>query len=103
MVAFQGRNPIRARLLCTVLAVLVGCIWTPIHVITQPALGYFESSGDVGDPAIPGSSTYDPATQTYTITGSGTNMWATRDEFQFTWRRMNGDFLVRTHARFLGA
>ena len=29
-------------------------------------------------------------------------MWATRDEFQFAWRKMNGDFIVRTHVKFLG-
>jgi TolB protein len=67
----------------------------------QP-LGYFEKSGDVGNPAIAGSTSYDPATQTYTIVGSGTNMWATRDEFQFAWRKMTGDFIVRTHAALQG-
>ena len=30
-------------------------------------------------------------------------MWATRDEFQFAWRKMTGDFIVRTHAAFVGA
>jgi TolB protein len=103
MVASEGKSAILGRLLCTAVAVFVGCIWASVHVITQPALGYFESSGDVGSPAIAGSSTYDAATQTYTITGSGSNMWATRDEFQFAWRRMSGDFILRTHARFLGA
>ena len=29
-------------------------------------------------------------------------MWATRDEFQFVWRKMTGDFIVRTHAAFVG-
>jgi TolB protein len=67
----------------------------------QP-LGYFEQSGDVGQPAIAGSTAYDRATQTYTIVGAGTNMWATRDEFQFAWRKMTGDFIVRTHAALQG-
>ena len=34
--------------------------------------------------------------------GAGVNMWATRDEFQFAWRKLSGDFIVRTHAAFLG-
>jgi TolB protein len=74
----------------------------PAHVTTAPALGYFEASGDVGSPAIAGSASYDPATQTYAIAGSGTNMWAARDEFQFAWRKLKGDFIIRTHAKFLG-
>ncbi len=30
-------------------------------------------------------------------------MWGARDEFQFVWRKMTGDFIVRTHAAFVGA
>jgi TolB protein len=69
---------------------------------TQQPLGFFEGHGDIGQPAIAGSTTYDADAQTYTITGAGTNMWGTRDEFQFAWRRLSGDFIVRTHAKFEG-
>jgi TolB protein len=75
---------------------------TSTRVSTQQPVGYFEASGDVGQPAIAGSTTYDDAAQTYTMVGAGTNMWAARDEFQFAWRKMTGDFIVRTHASFLG-
>jgi hypothetical protein len=57
-----------------------------------PAVGYFEASADLGSPAITGSTSYDAATQTYTLAAGGTNMWGARDEFQFAWRKMNGDF-----------
>jgi TolB protein len=65
-------------------------------------LGYFEAAGDVGAPAIAGTTTYDAQAQTYTMTGAGTNMWAERDEFQFAWRKLTGDFIVRAHVRFIG-
>jgi TolB protein len=68
-----------------------------------PAVGYFEASADIGSPAIAGSTAYDVATQTYRMTGGGLNMWFARDEFQFVWRRMSGDFTVRTHLAFEGA
>jgi TolB protein len=68
-----------------------------------PAVGYFEASADVGSPAIAGSTTYDAASQTYTLSAGGANMWFARDEFQFAWRRMSGDFTVRTHVKFEGA
>jgi TolB protein len=67
------------------------------------ALGYFEGHGDVGQPAIAGATSYDAATQTYAMSAAGTNMWAARDEFQFAWRKLRGDFIVRTHAAFVGA
>lgn len=74
----------------------------PAHVATDQTLGYFDQSVDIGGPAIAGSTTYDAAAQTYTMVGSGTNMWATKDEFQFAWRKLKGDFIVRTHAKFVG-
>ena len=77
---------------------------TPFQVTTsgQSKVGYFEAHEDVGKPAIAGTTVYDPKAQTYTITGAGVNMWAKRDEFQFAWRKLSGDFIVRTHAAFLG-
>ncbi len=68
----------------------------------QKPLGQFDGHGDVGDPAKRGSVAYDAGKQTYTITGSGTNMWANRDEFQFVWKRMKGNFILRTRAEFIG-
>lgn len=68
----------------------------------QPALGYFQGHEDIGQPAIAGQAVYDTSAQTYTLTGSGTNMWDVRDEFHVAWRRMTGDFILRTHASFLG-
>jgi len=70
---------------------------------SQSSLGYFESHGDVGSPAIAGAASYDPATQAYRLSAAGTNMWAARDEFHFAWRRMTGDFLLTASTRFEGA
>ena len=91
-----------ARLAAAGFAALVLSVGARAQVTPQQTLGYFETSADVGNPAIGGSTSYDAAAQTYTIAGSGTNMWAARDEFQFAWRKLKGDFIVRTHARFLG-
>jgi Tol biopolymer transport system component len=66
-------------------------------------LGWFQGHDDVGGPALRGSTTYDPEAQAYTITGAGANMWGSRDEFHVAWRRMTGDFILRTHAAFLGS
>jgi Tol biopolymer transport system component len=68
----------------------------------QEPLGYFQGHGDVGQPALAGSTTYDAASQTYAMSAAGTNMWGNRDEFHVAWRRLTGDFIVRTHAAFIG-
>jgi Tol biopolymer transport system component len=69
---------------------------------TEQPLGWFEKHADIGHPDIAGSTTYDADAQSYTIVGGGTNMWEARDEFQFAWTRLKGDFIVRAHAAFLG-
>ncbi len=68
----------------------------------RASLGLLTDAADVGDPAITGSTHYDPVAQRYEIAASGTNMWAADDEFHFVWRKLSADFLIRTHARFLG-
>jgi TolB protein len=66
------------------------------------ALGEFESHGDIGSPKLAGSAGYDPASQEYTLSGAGTNMWFTTDQFHFLWRKMKGDFILRTRIEFIG-
>ena len=66
-------------------------------------LGVFDGHGAVGSPKLAGEASFDPVGQAYTISGSGYNIWFDRDEFQFVWKRLRGDFVVRAHARFVGA
>ena len=54
-------------------------------------IGAFEGQTEVGSAIVPGSSSYDPATRTYRVTASGYNVWYTRDEFRYLWKRMSGD------------
>lgn len=63
-------------------------------------LGIFTDSGDVGGPAIKGSSEF--SNGQYRITGSGINIWAKQDQFQFVWREIAGNFTVMATMRFLG-
>jgi TolB protein len=62
----------------------------------------FEDHRDVGTVLHPGTTEYDAATKTYTITGSGNNMWATEDDFQFAWKKMSGDVTLTANISFIG-
>jgi len=73
----------------------------PFAALSGP-LGQFEGQTDVGDPKIAGSCQYDRATQEYAISGAGSNMWFQRDEFHFVWKKMKGDFLLRTRFEWIG-
>ncbi len=67
------------------------------------AVGRFEGHGDVGAPRLAGDAVFDPAGGTYTLTGGGTNLWAAHDEFQFAWRRVEGDLAIEADVDFEGA
>jgi len=62
----------------------------------QEALGIFEGQGDVGKVLHPGSAVYDSSSKTYTVSGSGDNMWFGQDEFYFAWKKISADELTFT-------
>jgi len=66
------------------------------------ALGVFEDHSDVGTIAHPGSVNYDAAKKSYTVSGSGANIWLTSDAFQFVWKKVSGDVSLTTDIQFLG-
>jgi hypothetical protein len=42
-------------------------------------------------------------THSYQLTGAGGNVWFTHDEFQFSWKKMKGDFILQARGTLLGA
>jgi hypothetical protein len=66
----------------------------------QNQIGVFENHSDVGTVLHAGSSTYDSSTQTYTLRGSGENMWSTKDAFQFAWKKVSGDVEISADIAF---
>jgi hypothetical protein len=62
----------------------------------------FEGHGDIGSVLHAGSVDYDAANQTYTIAGSGENMWLGKDAFHFVWKKASGDVTLSADVAFLG-
>ena len=67
----------------------------------QGPIGIFTAHTNVG--RATGTASYDPQQQMYAVAGSGQNMWDTRDDFHFVWKRISGNFILSTRARFIGA
>jgi len=65
-------------------------------------LGQFEGHTGVGSPKIAGAAAFDAASQEYSMSAAGSNMWANRDEFHFLWKRMSGDFILQARVEFIG-
>lgn len=68
----------------------------------EKKLGMFSEPTDVGDPKIKGSVVYNAQTQDYTMEGSGINMWADKDQFNFLWKKIKGDFMITATVHFIG-
>ncbi len=63
-------------------------------------IGIFDGQSDIGSALVPGSASYDAATGQYTINSAGYNVWYTRDEFRFLWKRMSGDVSMAADVNF---
>jgi len=67
------------------------------------ATGVFEDHADVGSVLHPGTLEYDPAEGTYTVGGSGENIWHTADAFHFVWKKVTGDVGLAADISFVGS
>ncbi len=63
-------------------------------------IGLFEGQSDIGAAVVPGSASYDPGTKQYTINSAGYNVWYSRDEFRFLWKKMSSDVSLAADAAF---
>jgi hypothetical protein len=63
-------------------------------------IGIFQGQSDIGSALVPGSASYDTGTKQYTINSAGYNIWYTRDEFRFLWKKMSGDVSLAANVSF---
>lgn len=66
-------------------------------------LGVFTGQSDVGTAVVAGSASFDAKKKQYTINSAGYNIWYTRDEFRFLWKKMSGDISLATDIVFPNA
>jgi hypothetical protein len=59
-------------------------------------IGIFTDHKDIGSPCAGGGTVFrEPGT--YEVTGTGADIWATGDQFQFAFSRLEGDFSISAH------
>jgi hypothetical protein len=63
-------------------------------------IGVFDGQSDIGAAVVPGSASYDASTKQYTINSAGYNIWYTRDEFRYLWKKMSGDVSLAADVTF---
>jgi len=93
--------PFRRQIFASCSLTLLTLVASPARAAT-PSLGIFQDHGDVGTVLHPGSAEYDAAQQSYTISGSGANMWFGEDDFHYLWTKVSGDVSLTADIAFLG-
>jgi hypothetical protein len=89
---------------------------SPMHVQVPPPadfhrasrnfdtpIGVFQGQSDIGGAVVAGNASYDPGSQQYTIQSAGYNIWYSRDEFRFLWKKMSGDASLAADVTFPNA
>jgi Tol biopolymer transport system component len=85
-------------------------LWLAGSLITQcgglsaraQSIGIFESAADVGKIEVKGSSAFLPDQAKYRVTGSGANIWAKEDAFQFLHKKISGDLQFSMEVEWVG-
>src|SRR5437867_8305439 len=96
-----SRMTMRTSLFCVPLTLVLSSAVCGSVLGAQGPVGIFANQTPVG--RARGSASYDPQQQTYLVVGSGQNMWDSRDDFRFVWKRLSGNFILSTRAHFIGA
>jgi hypothetical protein len=60
----------------------------------------FQGQSDIGAAVVPGSASYDASTKRYTINSAGYNIWYSRDELRYLWKKMSGDVSLAADVTF---
>ncbi len=68
----------------------------------EPLLGLFEQARDIGQIGHPGDATYDAATESYSVSGSGANMWFAEDGLHYVWKQVSGDVSLAADVHLVG-
>ena len=81
--------------------VIIWCLVCSIAFAQQKNIGIFQNNKDIGKPINTGGASYDEATQAYTLKGAGYNIWFERDEFNFLYNKIGGDFVITANFEFV--
>jgi TolB protein len=100
MVLFSPRRLWVLALLCSVCALAPARLRAQASAQTPGPLGIFEQQSDVGSVTPPGRGSYHAASDTYSISAAGANVWGTTDAFHFMWKKVSGDIALTATVNF---
>lgn len=82
--------------------ILISYLFYSLWSCQSQKLGLFEKNADIGQCSFEGSVKYNHERGEYILSGSGENMWFTKDAFHFVWSETSGDLKLSSKIVFLG-
>ena len=79
-----------------------GCFSFLALSAASQSIGAFDRHNDIGKISLPGNAVYNPSSQEYLLSGSGTNIWFTHDDFHYLWKQIKGDFILQARGKLIG-
>lgn len=73
-----------------------------LQTVNAQQAGMFAQHADIGNPAIKGNTVYNSEDQSYTLKAGGYNIWFGRDEFQYAYNKVKGDFILTANVKLIG-
>lgn len=96
-----NKQPLHALLRRSLFAFLLFAA-SQTSIAQSNSIGDFENHQDIGNPLLKGNTIYNPEDQTYLMSGAGKNIWTNLDQFQFAYKKIKGDFIIKATAKFIG-
>ncbi|CAN5781199.1 SMP-30/gluconolactonase/LRE family protein [soil metagenome] len=85
------------------IALLTACLSLSVFSMAQTnPIGIFQNHTDIGNPKVKGAASFNAADQSYSLKGGGYNIWFNRDEFQYTYSKIKGDFIITANVKMVG-
>ncbi len=84
------------------ITILTFCFYVGLLNGQKAPIGIFENNTDLGNPLKKGSAIYDSQDQSYRVKGGGYNIWFERDEFNYLYNKIKGDFILTANFSFKG-
>src|SRR5665647_3318073 len=95
-------NELKLTITMKYLSLVLCCFLLNSAMAQKGTTGIFESSSDIGKPKNAGTAAYNIEDQSYSLKGSGYNIWFARDEFHYLYRKIKGDFILTADFKFDG-
>lgn len=78
-------------------------LFLSVYACEKPSdSGIFEGSGDIGMVGQQGRVEFNQADSSYSVTGSGTNMWFDSDQLHYVWKKASGDVSIAANIQWVG-